>query len=95
MPTEQEDRHSENLRLAQQSRRQNNPAAELAGTVKNISTPMGAFSLRKQVNIFDDMPYIIALIAALLKDALDLAFIGSLPGIGTVITICCSILIFL
>jgi hypothetical protein len=40
------------------------------------------------------MPYIIALIAALLKDALDLAFIGSLPGIGTVITICCSILIF-
>jgi cation transport ATPase len=32
---------------------------------------------------------------ALLKDSLDLAGIGSLPGVGTIVTICFSILIFL
>ncbi len=35
------------------------------------------------------------LVIALLKDLLDLAFIGSLPGIGTVITMCFTILIWL
>ncbi len=34
------------------------------------------------------------LMAALFKDLSDLAFIGSLPGIGTVVTFCASILIF-
>lgn len=39
--------------------------------------------------------YTPALVAALLKDLLDLVLIGSFPGIGTVVTICFSILIFL
>lgn len=34
------------------------------------------------------------LLAAVFKDLLDLTFIGALPGIGTVITFCASILIF-
>jgi hypothetical protein len=34
------------------------------------------------------------LMAALFKDLSDLAFIGSLPGVGTVVTFCASILIF-
>lgn len=39
--------------------------------------------------------YAPALMVALLKDLLDLVGIGSLPAIGTVITICFSLLIFL
>lgn len=91
MATEQD--HKQNL----QSARQNNPGADMADTAKTLaeaSTPAGAFSLWSQVSIFEDIPYVIAFGAAILKDALDLAFIGSLPGIGTVITICASILIF-
>jgi hypothetical protein len=38
--------------------------------------------------------YTPALIVALLKDTLDLILITSLPGIGTVLTFCFSILIF-
>jgi hypothetical protein len=34
------------------------------------------------------------LMAALFKDLSDLAFIGSIPGVGTVVTFCASILIF-
>ncbi|NCQ05959.1 MAG: hypothetical protein GW815_00090 [Candidatus Moranbacteria bacterium] len=34
-------------------------------------------------------------IIALFKDLLDLVFIGSLPGIGTIITICLSFLIWI
>lgn len=39
--------------------------------------------------------YAPALIVALLKDLLDLALLGSFPGIGTVVTVCFSVLIFL
>lgn len=91
MATERD--HKQNL----QSARHNNPGADLADTAKTLAsaaTPAGYFALLSQVSIFNDMPYIIAFGAAILKDALDLAFIGSLPGIGTVLTICASILIF-
>ncbi len=40
-----------------------------------------------------DTLILIAIIIALFKDTLDLAFIGSLPGIGTIITLLFSILI--
>jgi Zn-dependent membrane protease YugP len=39
------------------------------------------------------MTYIGAFLTALLKDLLDFTLIGSLPGIGTIITICFSLLI--
>lgn len=45
----------------------------------------------RHVSFFSYMP---ALAVALLKDLLDLALIGSLPGIGTVITFCFSLAIF-
>lgn len=48
-------------------------------------------SQRRNVSFFSYMP---ALAAALLKDVLDLMFIGSFPGLGTIITFCFSILIF-
>lgn len=47
---------------------------------------------QRKVRLFS---YAGALMVALLKDLFDLAFIGSLPGVGTVITICCSIGILL
>jgi hypothetical protein len=52
----------------------------------------GQVILGRQVSFFSYMP---ALSVALLKDLLDLTLIGSLPGIGTIITFCFSILIFL
>ncbi|MDD5083867.1 MAG: hypothetical protein PHT88_02920 [Candidatus Moranbacteria bacterium] len=45
----------------------------------------------RPVSFFSYMP---ALCVAILKDLLDLVFIGSLPGLGTIITLCFSILIF-
>lgn len=39
--------------------------------------------------------YALAFLAAGLKDLLDLAFIGSLPGIGTAVTLFAAILIFI
>jgi hypothetical protein len=52
-----------------------------------------AGSLLSNVQILSDMPYFVALGAAMLKDLLDLIFVGSLPLIGTAITVCCSIFI--
>ncbi len=66
-----------------------NDAKELA---KN-ATPMGAISLLGHIHFLGDMPYVAALGAAILKDILDLVFVGSLPGLGTVITILCSVFI--
>jgi hypothetical protein len=63
--------------------------------IASLATPMGAFSVLKQIKFLADLPYAAALGAAILKDLLDLVFIGSLPGVGTVITILCSIFIFM
>ncbi len=54
----------------------------------------GRASLMNQFNPFIDWLYGIALSAALLKDILDLVAIGSLPGIGTVITLMATITIW-
>lgn len=50
--------------------------------------------LAKYLNPFIDWLYGIALSAALLKDILDFVGIGSLPAIGTVVTIMASIVIW-
>lgn len=55
---------------------------------KNISAAL------KQMDFTKDWPYVLAFFAAVGKDILDLPGIGSLFGIGTVITICVSIFIF-
>ena len=51
-------------------------------------------SLAKQIELGKDWPYIPALLVAILKDVLDFVGIGSLPAIGTVVSIICSIFIF-
>lgn len=48
-------------------------------------------AVMRKVSFFSYMP---AFAVALLKDLLDLVLIGSLPGIGTIITVCFSLLIF-
>ena len=67
--------------------------SNLAKDISAMKTPMGALSLTKQINLLADAPYVAAIGAALLKDILDEVMIGSLPGLGTVLTICCSIFI--
>ncbi len=64
-----------------------------AKTLAKSVTPWGFLSLISQVHILTDMPYFFAVIAALLKDGLDLIGIGSLPAIGTAVTACSSIFI--
>lgn len=69
---------------------------KLAGEGKTLlksATPWGFFSLMGEFNFISDWAYGLALGAAILKDLLDLTFVGSLPGIGTVITLCTSIFI--
>lgn len=50
--------------------------------------------LSKYMNPFIDWLYGIALAAALLKDILDFVGVGSLPAIGTVVTLLASIVIW-
>jgi hypothetical protein len=65
---------------------------ELNNLRKNVS-PMGALSLTSQIDFLGDIPIFMAFLAAILKDVSDFAFIGSLPGLGSVISICCAIFI--
>lgn len=65
-------------------------------SVKNLAktaTPLGALSLAKQIDFLGDMPYVAAVGAALLKDALDSVF--NLVLIGGLLSILCSIFIFM
>lgn len=61
-----------------------------AKTLVKSMTPWGFFSLIGKVHPLTDMPYFFAILAAVSKDLLDLAGIGSLPGIGTVVTMLAS-----
>lgn len=73
-------------------------ARNMAGMAKDlykVATPLGVASLLKYVDWFKDWLYMIALMFAIAKDIVDFVGIGSLPAIGTVISICCSIMIFL
>lgn len=74
-----------------------NQAKELAATAKTMAaaaTPWGAMALAKKVDFSKDVFFVPAFVAAVLKDVLDFALIGSLPAIGTVITVCISIFIW-
>lgn len=86
MATEEHFQHAEKLRDA----RKNLPKSPLK-KAREISRKL---SLVKYFNPFIDWLYGIALSAALLKDILDLVGIGSLPGIGTVITIMATLTIW-
>ena len=64
------------------------------GTMVQVKTHQAEMDdvKRNKATIFS---YAAPLAVALQKDLLDLAMIGSLPGIGTIITMCFSLLIFL
>ncbi len=71
---------------------------KMANRLKNlakVATPWGAASLLKYINWSKDWLYILALFFAIAKDFVDVVGIGSLPALGTVVSICCSIMIFL
>ncbi len=76
----------------------------MARLATQASTPVGqaklaataakeALSLPKYINWGNDWIYLAAIIVGIMKDLLDFVGIGSLPAIGTVITICASIFI--
>lgn len=75
-------------------------ARNYAGKLGKMATPVGAIVAAKNlvtaptnIQAMDVPIYGIAFSLALFKDLLDLAFIGSLPAIGTIITFCISIAI--
>ncbi|EKD58867.1 MAG: hypothetical protein ACD_56C00037G0012 [uncultured bacterium] len=93
----EDDKHAERLGKARagSGNSEAKKTENLATDAAKMATPMGAMSLLKQINPIGDMPFVAAIGASMLKDLSDLVFIGSLPGVGTVITIMCSIFIFM
>lgn len=71
-------------------------AKNIIQNTKNIAkqarSPWSLFSLFFQMSFMDWM-YWLAILAAAFKDIIDFFLIGSMPGIGTVITFCISIFI--
>ena len=84
-PTAEQIRQADKLQEARQSVKKN--------PIKKIKEVAEALSLGQYFNPFIDWLYGIALSLAILKDILDLAMIGSLPGIGSIITAMISITI--
>lgn len=73
-------------------------AKKYANKLKKIASPIAAAKAAKDIvtapmefRVMDVPIYGMAAALALFKDLLDLAMVGSLPGIGTVITWCISI----
>lgn len=65
-----------------------------AGQAKLAATAAKeALSLPRYIEWGNDWPFVAALLAGILKDLLDFIGIGSLPAIGTVVSICISIFI--
>jgi len=86
LPPEERERRANELQRVRKSLPKS-PWGKAAFVAKKVS-------LAKYLNPFIDWLYGIALSAALLKDILDLVAIGSLPGIGTVITLMATITIW-
>lgn len=76
-----------------EARKQQPSTIDTAKNLAKATTPVGFFSLLKNASLLKDLPFVVAFLAAGLKDLLDFTLIGSLPGIGTVLTIMCSICI--
>ncbi|HBI34086.1 MAG TPA: hypothetical protein DEA43_02895 [Candidatus Moranbacteria bacterium] len=80
----------------EEARQKIHDTKQLGGQAKTLvksMTPWGLFSLIGKMHPLTDMPYFFGILAAILKDILDLVGIGSIPGIGTVITFLASIFI--
>ena len=64
-----------------------NPRGVAKATINEMRVAMG---LSKHINPFMDWLFGIALSLAIVKDVLDFVGIGSLPAIGTAVTLCIS-----
>lgn len=68
--------------------------ANIAKTVAETATPIGALSLFKQIDFLGDMPFVAAIGAALLKDLLD-SVAGPTVVLSILFSALCSIFIFM
>lgn len=88
--------HVDRLAEARKMDKKNKKAENITGNPGDVAralSPLGATSLIKQIDYFHDIPFFAAFGAAILKDFLDFIGIGSLPAIGTVVTVCASLFI--
>lgn len=88
--------HSDALDKSRQQSGSDN-AKNPTDSAKNLAksaTPMGFFSLLKQVNLLRDMPFFCAFGFAILKDLLDLVFAPTVI-LSILFSILCSIFIFM
>jgi hypothetical protein len=76
-----------------EEKKESSKFAKVAGTLALAKKAKDIMSAPTEIKAMDVSIYGIAFTLALLKDLLDLAFIGSLPAIGTVITFCISMAI--
>ena len=83
--------YQKNLR----ANRKENPSKRASSLAKTASNPLATtkfiFSMLMEIRVFDIL-FAVPFILAILKDISDIVLIGSVWGIGTVISICCSIL---
>lgn len=90
---------SEQERLSELKKRRTPDIVQRAGQIinarKNVQQLFSDMGLWRYAEPFTDWIFGIALMVAMLKDLLDLAQIGSLPGIGTLFTFFASTIIFL
>ena len=84
--------HQKNLINSRRENPSKKTGAGLSNSASNpISTAKNALSLTKEIRLTDIL-FFIPFSLAILKDISDLFLVGSLWGVGTVISICCSIL---
>lgn len=69
-------------------------ARDAIGDAASAATPMGAFSLLKQVNPMTDMPYVAAMGSAMIKDLSDLVLFETVI-LPVLFSMMCSIFIFM
>lgn len=89
----QSQKYRNNLIKARQSAKRRDLIKNAKSLAKS-ATPWGAASLFGYLFRTHPFCYLLAVFVALLKDLLDFGIIGSLPVIGTVLTLCASIFIF-
>jgi len=86
-----EKNYQKNLR----ANRKENPSGKASKLAKSFGNPISAtksiFSMVTEIRVFDIL-FAFPFMLAILKDISDIVLIGSVWGIGTVISICCSIL---
>lgn len=92
-----EEKHAERLEKARSGSGEEGEAKKmknLAEDAAKIATPMGAFSLLKQINPIGDIPFAAAIIASMLKDILDVPTFAT-AIIPFIFSLLCGIFVFM